>query len=137
MPIQISLEKTLKGIGTRVIGKLKWFPDEYEVVTGGYGKGAIPDGRYDIAVYNAVEGDKMSMKTGFINPITGKGWFLPLSPKFSTMRHGFGIHPDGNLPGTKGCVGLQGQDIKRFWDKWMRTPLKMRPSSLHITTRIE
>jgi len=134
--VQISFIKTSKGTGTRMIGKLKWFPDEYEVVTGGYGKGAIPDGLYDIEVYKAVEGDKTSMKTGFINSITGRGWFLPLSPKFSTTRHGFGIHPDGNLPGTKGCVGLQDKDIKKFWDKWMKTPLKMRPSSLLVTTNL-
>ncbi|HEB94106.1 MAG TPA: hypothetical protein ENI94_11700 [Gammaproteobacteria bacterium] len=137
MSMQISFIKTSKGTGTRMLGKLKWFPDEYEVVTGGYGKGAIPDGPYDIGVYKAVEGDRASMKSGFINPITGRGWFLPLSAKFSTARYGFGIHPDGNLPGTKGCVGLQGGDIKKFWDKWMRTPLKMRPSSLLVTTDIK
>ena len=133
----MSFIKTSKGTGSRMMGKLKWSVDEYEVVTGGYGKGAIPDGLYDIEVYNAVEGDKTSMKTGFINPATGRGWFLPLSPKFSTTRHGFGIHPDGNLPGTKGCVGIQDKDIKRFWDKWTRTPLKMRPTSLLVMTQIK
>jgi len=137
MTVQMSFIKTSKGTGSRMMGKLKWSVDEYEVVTGGYGKGAIPDGLYDIEVYNAVEGDKTSMKTGFINPATGRGWFLPLSPKFSTTRHGFGIHPDGNLPGTKGCVGIQDKDIKRFWDKWTRTPLKMRPTSLLVMTQIK
>jgi len=119
MSIQISFIKTSKGTGSRMTGKLKWFPDEYEVITGGYGKGAIPDGIYDIEIYKAVEGDKTSMKTGFINSATGRGWFLPLSPKFSTTRHGFGIHPDGNLPGTKGCVGLQGMGINKIWGNWL------------------
>ncbi len=137
MSAQISFIKISKGTGTRMTGKLKWLPDEYEVVTGGYGKGAIPDGLYDIEIYKAVEGDKTSMKSGFINPVTGRGWFLPLSPTFSTIRHGFGIHPDGNLPGTKGCIGLQDKDIKKFWDKWVKTPLKMRPSSLLVTTKIK
>lgn len=136
MPLQIILIKTSKGEGSRLLGKLKWFNDEYQVITGGYGKGEIPNGLYNVEVYKAVEGDKFSMKSGFVNPITGRGWFLPLTPKFTTARHGFGIHPDGNLPGTKGCVGLQGDDIKRFWDKWTRTPLKMRPTSLLVTTNL-
>ena len=76
------------------------------------------------------------MKSGFVNPANGRGWFLPLTPRFSTSRHGFGIHPDGNLPGTKGCVGLQGADIKKSWDKWMRTSLKGRPDSLQVSSVI-
>ena len=132
----ITFVKTSKGTGSRFIGKLKWGSDEYEVVTGGYGKGAIPDGTYDISRYNAVVGDKSTMKSGFVNPINGRGWFLPLAAKFSTTRNGFGIHPDGNLPGTKGCVGLQGADTKKFWGKWMRTSMNSRPSSLVVSTKI-
>ncbi len=98
-----------------MIGKLKWDSDEFDIVTGGYGKGAIPDGNSSAKVYNAVEG--ANLDAGFINPKTGRGWFIPLESDFNTTRHGFGIHPDGNLPGTKGCVGLQGDDIKKFWDK--------------------
>lgn len=137
MPVQIMFVKTSKGEGTRMLGKLKWLADEYEVITGGYGKGAIPDGMYTIEVYRAVEGDKSSMSSGFVNPLTGRGWFLPLVAKFSTTRHGFGIHPDGNLPGTKGCVGLQGKDVRRFWSKWTKTPMDMRPTSLLVTTNLE
>lgn len=81
-------------------------------------------------------GDSSTMKSGFINPITKNGWFIPLTPTFSTNRTGFGIHPDGNLPGTKGCIGLQNSDTKLFWDKWIKTPLKSRPSRLTITTEI-
>ena len=128
--------KTTKGTGSRVIGKLKWGVDEYEVVSGGYGKGAIPNGTYDIERYKAVVGDKSTMKSGFVNSSNGRGWFLPLTPRFSTVRHGFGIHPDGNLPGTKGCVGLQGADMKAFWDKWVRTGMKVRPASLVVSTKI-
>ncbi len=132
----ITFVKMKKGKGSRVIGILKWGADEYEVVSGGYGKGAIPNGSFDIERYKAVSGDKSTMKSGFVNPANGRGWFLPLTPKFSTARHGFGIHPDGNLPGTKGCVGLQGADMKKFWDKWMRTGMKARPTSLLVTTKI-
>ena len=136
MSLKILFVKTKKGAGTRITGKLKWHSNEFEVVTGGYGKGPVPDDLYDIEVFRAVEGDISNLKYGFVNPITGRGWFLPLTPKFTTTRHGFGIHPDGNLPGTKGCVGLQGADIKKFWDTWVRTPLKMRPTSLLVTTKL-
>ena len=88
----ITFVKMKKGTGSRVIGNLKWGSDEYEVVSGGYGKGSIPNGSFDIERYKAVSGDK----SGFVNPANGRGWFLPLTPKFSTARHGFGIHPDGN-----------------------------------------
>ena len=136
MPVQITFVKTSKGKGTRMLGKLKWLADECLVVSGGYGRGAIPDGIYGIDIYRAVEGDRSSMKSGFVDPSNGRGWYLPLVPKFSTSRHGFGIHPDGNLPGTKGCLGLQGKDIWRFWDKWNRTPMNMRPTLLLVTTNL-
>ena len=126
--------KAKNGTGSRIIGKLQWGTDEYEVVSGGYGRGAIPNGFYDVERYKAVAGDASTMKSGFVNPANGRGWFLPLTPKFATARHGFGIHPDGNLPGTKGCVGLQGADMKRFWDKWMRTNIKARPNSLQVSS---
>ena len=33
-------------------------------------------------------------------------WFCPVEPAFDTHRNGLGIHPDGNLPGTQGCIGI-------------------------------
>ena len=136
MNVQLVFTKTSMGKGTRMVGVLKWLNEEYSIVSGGYGKGSIPDGQYDVEVNRAVEGDKTTMKSGFVNSLSGRGWFLPLKPKFSTQRYGFGIHPDGNLPGTKGCVGLQGDDIKKFWDKWLRTPMKLRPKSLTVKTKL-
>ena len=35
----------------------------------------------------------------------GKGWSLDLDPTFSTTRDLLRIHPDGNVPGTEGCIG--------------------------------
>ena len=60
--------KTENGIGSRVIGKLHWDEDEYDVVPGGYGKGAIQGGTYDIERYKAVAGNISTMKSGFVNP---------------------------------------------------------------------
>ena len=136
MSLQITFTKTKKGDGSRMLGTLKWGSDEYDVVTGGYGKGQIPDGVYIIEVRKVVVGNDTTMQSGFVNPSTKRGWFIPLTPKFTTNRHGFGIHPDGNLPGTKGCLGLQGDDIKKFWDKWMRTPINSRPGSLLVLAKV-
>ena len=133
----IVFKKTAKGDGSRMIGKLTWLSEEYSVVTGGYGKGAIPDGSYNIEVRKVAVGSAKNMESGFINPKTKVGWFIPLTPTFKTSRHGFGVHPDGNLPGTKGCLGLQGDDIKKFWDKWVNTPLSTRPAKLRVVTELE
>lgn len=137
MAIQIKFVKKKKGEGSRMIGALEWGKDEYKVVTGGYGKGQIPDGMYEVKARNVAVGNNNTMQSGFVNPLTARGWFIPLTPKFSTIRDGFGIHPDGNLPGTKGCLGLQGEDTKKFWDKWMKTPLSARPTTLLAITKLE
>jgi hypothetical protein len=135
--MNIQFVKSEKGEGSRFIGTLTWGTDTFSVITGGYGKGALPDGSYDIEIRKVVVGTKETMQSGFINSKTGRGWFIPLTPKFSTSRHGFGIHPDGNKPGTKGCVGLQGDDIKAFYDKWITTPMKSRPSTLLVTSEVD
>ena len=38
----------------------------------------------------------------------GLGWYLWLG------EAGLGIHPDGNLPGTEGCVGIKGDTAALF-----------------------
>lgn len=38
----------------------------------------------------------------------GVGFSFYLDPQFSTRRSHLRIHPDGNKPGTLGCVGLDG-----------------------------
>ncbi len=38
----------------------------------------------------------------------GFGWFAPIEGYFGS-RGGFGVHPEGNIPGTSGCVGIMGQ----------------------------
>ena len=77
-------------------------------VTGPYGKGAAPKGSYrinpPIAIDPAAEENK-----GFVDQ-KGSAWFAALLPEFDTDRTGLGIHPDGGMPGTLGCVGIQLED---------------------------
>lgn len=94
-------------------GILTWGATHYTATSGPHGKGALPLGGYTIKVRHAVVGNHLA--SGFKDNMTGNSWFIPLDPLFSTTRHGFGIHPDGNAPGTKGCVGLTGVDAGNFW----------------------
>jgi RHS repeat-associated protein len=45
----------------------------------------------------------------------GRCWWVPLEALFDLHGHrGFGIHPDGYRPGTRGCIGLKAQDTSDF-----------------------
>jgi hypothetical protein len=125
-----------QGQGSRVVGALQWGNEEFRAVTGGYGRGPLPDGKYEVKIRHAVTGDASSMNSGYVDPLTGQGWFLPLSPTFSTERSGFGIHPDGNLPGTLGCIGVEGTHCQSFWNKWNATALEQRPRELLVITNV-
>lgn len=124
--------KNLKNreIGILVSGQLTWGDDQYNVVSGPWSKGAIPNGDYAVKSRNVVEGSQLG--SGFEDNQTGKRWFIPVEALFSTNRGGFGIHPDGNVEGTQGCVGLVGRDASRFFIKWLNTKLSDRPTGLRV-----
>lgn len=112
-------------------GILTWGATHYTATSGPHGKGALPLGGYTIKVRHTVVGNHLA--SGFKDNMTGNSWFIPLDPVFSTTRSGFGIHPDGNIPGTLGCVGLTGIDAGNFWTLWNNTPLAARPTTLTVT----
>jgi hypothetical protein len=76
----------------------------WSAVSGGWGD-PLPSGTYTVE-RRKVTGYTKSIGVGFQDK-TGKGYFVPLTPHFSSTRTGIGIHPDGNLPGTKGCIGIR------------------------------
>lgn len=43
-------------------------------------------------------------------------WFQFLEPQFSTTRTELGIHPDGNVIGTQGCIGLIDSNTKNWYE---------------------
>ena len=82
-----------------------------------YGRGALPAGLYTISRREITKYTN-SISSPFRDK-TGKGFFVPIYPKFSTTRgkNGrLGIHPDGNKPGTDGCIGLKEHNAKSFYD---------------------
>lgn len=115
----------------RTFHRLSWGIETYDAISGPWGHGVLPAGEYTIKIYNAVTGSSLS--SGYRDALTNDRWFIPLEPKFSTPRQGLGIHPDGNVPGTEGCVGLRGPDASKFWTKWNSTPMGLRPTSLTVT----
>jgi hypothetical protein len=46
----------------------------------------------------------------------GNCWFARLTPNFQTGRTGLGIHPDGGVEGTSGCVGATGDNTQSLRD---------------------
>jgi RHS repeat-associated protein len=69
-------------------------------VSGPFGKGALPQG-----VYTGSNLRSRNEKGNKAMQCEGKGWSLDLDPTFKTDRDLLRIHPDGNVPGTEGCIG--------------------------------
>ena len=104
----------------RVNKKLSWTSKNlsWDAVSGPFGAGALPIGLYDIG-RREVTGYTATIDVAYRDK-TGKGFFVPLYPKFQTTRGKsggrLGIHPDGNKPGTLGCVGITNHNTKSFHD---------------------
>ena len=114
----------------RLQQKLSWpFNNQcWNAISGPFGAGPLPPGLYDIGRREI---------TDYTNKVdipyrdkTGKGFFLPIYPKFNTNRGKvggrLGIHPDGNKPGTLGCIGITDANTKSFHDAIKMTPIKIK-----------
>lgn len=82
----------------------------------------LPEGLYLILRREFVE---IKDEKGYYNdpgmylPEKNEGWFVPLRPLFYTERGTpekgrFGIHPDGEAPGTNGCIGVFSGDYAKL-----------------------
>lgn len=72
--------------------------------SGGYGKGAAPKGEYVAHSYMNITPD-FPQSDAYMK--FGIGFFVRIDPTFQCDRSDLGIHFDGNVPGTLGCIGLQ------------------------------
>ena len=75
---------------------LIWGEEEYEALSGPYGKGSLPPGFYTIQVRRVT--DSQLLRESFRHADSGVAFFIPITPRFETDRSGFGIHPDGYHP---------------------------------------
>ena len=89
--------------------------NSWRAVSGPWGRGILPNGIYTID--RPVLTGEMPMKD-----VNGFGWKARLIPRFKTERFGLLIHPDGNVLGTKGCIGISGPiDTKPLYFELMNT----------------
>ncbi|MBI5215277.1 MAG: hypothetical protein HY960_05950 [Ignavibacteriae bacterium] len=82
---------------------------EYKALSGPYRKGKLPEGTY---LGNGLR--ERTDKSAFICP--AGGWSLNLEPMFRTDRTLLRIHPDGNVKGTEGCIGVHCSDSQRLYN---------------------
>lgn len=116
-------------IGLMATGLLNLDGKTYAAISGPWNKGMLPNGIYGVKKYNVVA----STKNAGFKSVTGKGWFIPLKEPANVKRSGFGIHPDGNVEGTAGCIGLVGADADKFWNAWLKLSMAERPDSLTVS----
>jgi len=67
--------------------------------SGPYGQGSLPAGSYEGSNLRYRTNAAMTDREGF-------GWSLNLQPLFQTGRTLLRIHPDGNTPGSLGCIAV-------------------------------
>lgn len=114
-------------------GTLHWDSKTYEALSGFYGRGPLPVGNYDVKTRNVVTGNHMEEPFCVGSGDSKLCYFIPLEPRFNAGgRDGFGIHPDGNVEGSEGCIALPEADARRFWTDWMAKDLADRPTDLAV-----
>jgi hypothetical protein len=95
----------------------------YPAISGPYGKGELPSGEYIIG--RPVEIKSSLPKFDAYRDKSGLAWWCRLAPCFKTKRFGFGIHPDGNVPGTRGCIGIVLDDTRPVFQTLKNTEDKI------------
>jgi len=124
MKIRFIIEKITKLKTYEAIGHIYFMNDigeqifDYEAVSGGWGNGPLETGLYNItSLIRPADMYKREDKNAY--SLFGVGWFASLTPLFQTSRTVLGVHPDGNVPGTLGCIGLPFKTIDdntRCWN---------------------
>jgi RHS repeat-associated protein len=83
--------------------------------SGPWGNGQLPPGDYTLpsgpVPVLPIHPNQSSYCDG-----AGNCWWQPITPNFPTNRNGLGIHPDGNVPGTAGCIGAKNNDTTDLYD---------------------
>jgi hypothetical protein len=100
----------------RTKGELTGFGHTWKAVSGGGKHRPLATKTYTIPARALMVGTKHALgafhnskysAAPFTDP-TGLGWYLWIG------EAGLGIHPDGNVPGTEGCVGVKGDTEPLF-----------------------
>jgi RHS repeat-associated protein len=96
--------------------------------SGPWGNGAAPEGNY--VVSSPISVSSMTNRNNYesyCDP-SENCWFAPLTPTFPTTRSGLGVHPDGGVPGTAGCIGVTNTDTTSLENALQNNP----DSTVHV-----
>jgi len=74
--------------------------------SGPWGKGKLPAGLYEMGKPTEIAPNPS------YTDAKGFAWWAAITPLFPTERSGFGIHPDGGVRGTLGCLGIALPDTR-------------------------
>ncbi len=113
-----------------VTGRITVNGNTYDFRSGGYGRGSLPAGEYNITphLWNR---NTPGMTVG------GEGYSFAMSDKYDSRVGGtrslLRIHPDGGSAGTQGCVGIVGNaDVQRRFREDMRAELARNGGSFTL-----
>jgi hypothetical protein len=70
----------------------------------------LPMGEYIVKWIDQREHHSADTRKPF--ELFGFAWFAYIEPQFETERTELGIHPDGNLPGSAGCIVLPFESLE-------------------------
>lgn len=101
-------------------GRLTWPAKglDSKAVSGPHGNGALPVGKYGMPRNKMLDKPAGSP---YCDP-DGKCWMQPADPVDpGNTRTELGIHPDGGVSGTEGCIGLIGS-TKAWYDAFYTVP---------------
>jgi len=100
--------------------KLSGFGKEWSASSGIEGRyDPLSKGEYSVPINSLMVGteevagiafNKKYSKNSYVDK-KGFGWFLWLG------KGNLGIHPDGNVPGTKGCIGIVNGDTRDLFNE--------------------
>ena len=98
--------------GVEVSEGLTWLDGEaFKTISGGGGKGPLPFGEYNITSSYTIRPSHPNY-AAYLRE--GVAFFALLTPLFKSDRTDIGVHPDGGVPGTKGCLGLIEKPLRAY-----------------------
>jgi hypothetical protein len=89
--------------------------NSWSATSGPWGNGALPTGEYSMDYAPVDVPDDHPNQASYTDD-SGNSWWVAITPQFATDRDGLGIHPDGNDPGTLGCIGATDNDTQDLRD---------------------
>ena len=85
----------------------------FRALSGGWGKGTLPHGRYELKNPERLPDSSENLP---YRGITGP-WRIYLEPlMYMPDRNGFFLHPDGGIAGTMGCLSPEVGKDDAVWD---------------------